>query len=163
MKQTVVVSRWTAYGLMALLVCGGLTARASDATPVKETVMLGTNAIPKSVFVDDERGKDPFFPNSTRRQHKAVVPDVAPAVGPTSLVLLGIIGPPERRVALINNQTFAAGEENRVRVPGGSSLVKCVAIRERSVIVTIQGGTEQFEIQLVERTLPIAPEGEGIQ
>jgi hypothetical protein len=163
MKQTVVLLRLTLLGLVVLPASAGLSAGAAEITPAKASLMLGTNTIPKSVFIDDARGKDPFFPQSTRRQNKAVVPTPDPTVGPTSLVLLGIIGPPERRFALINNQSFAAGEENRVRVPGGSTLVKCIEIRESSVIVTIQGGTEEFEIQLVERTLPIAPEGEGVE
>jgi len=159
-KQTVNVLRQTASGLVTVLFLVGLTARSSEPTPDKGTVTLGTNAIPQSVFLIDERGKDPFFPNSTRRQQRAVTPDSNPVIGPASLVLLGITGPSDGRLALINNQNFKVGEENRVRVPGGTSLVKCVEIRERSVVVTIQGGTEQFEIQLLERTLPIAPGGE---
>jgi hypothetical protein len=161
MIQTLVVLRRTALSLAVLCLLNLQCARAADAQPAPEPLMVGTNAIPRSVFVDDEQGRDPFFPNSTRRQHRPAIPDLPAVVGPTSLVLFGITGPPERRIALINNQTFLAGEENRVRIPGGSSIVKCEEIRERSVIVTIQGGTEQFEIHLLEQTLPIAPDVQG--
>jgi hypothetical protein len=160
-KQTVDVLNITALTLAGLVVMGFQSAGAAESRAPTATLKVGTNAIPQSVFVDDERGRDPFFPNSTRRQHKPAVPELIPTVGPASLVLRGITGPPERRIALINNQTFLAGEEAKVRVPGGSSLVKCEEIRERSVVVTIQGGTERFEIHLLERTLPIAPEGQG--
>jgi hypothetical protein len=91
-----------------------------------------------------------------------VEPIVPQTVGPASLVLLGITGTPERRIALINNQNFATGDEYRVRVPGGTTTVKCEEIRERSVIVTIQGGSERFEIHLLDRTLPIAPESQKV-
>jgi hypothetical protein len=160
-KQTVDVLKITALTLAVLVLTGLQRASAAESQVPSATLKVGTNAIPQSVFVDDERGRDPFFPNSTRRQYKPAVPEVTAAVGPASLVLLGITGPPERRIALINNQTFLAGEENKVRVPGGSSLVKCEEIRERSVVVTIQGGTERFEIHLLERTLPIAPDVQG--
>jgi hypothetical protein len=162
-KQTVDVLKITAFTLAVHVVLGLQGAGAAESRVPSATLKVGTNAIPQSVFVDDERGRDPFFPNSTRRQFKPAVPEVTPTVGPASLVLLGITGPPERRIALINNQTFRAGEENKVRVPGGSSLVKCEEIRERSVVVTIQGGTERFEIHLLERTLPIAPEVPGVE
>jgi len=160
-KQTVAVLRNTALALVVLVAACLQRAVAAEPRVPTATLKVGTNTIPQSVFVDDERGRDPFFPNSTRRQYKPAVPEVTAAVGPASLVLLGITGPPERRIALINNQTFLAGEENKVRVPGGSSLVKCEEIRERSVVVTIQGGTERFEIHLLERTLPIAPDVQG--
>jgi len=160
-KQTVDALKITAFTLTVLVVMGLQCAGAAESRVASATLKVGTNAIPQSVFVDDERGADPFFPNSTRRQYKPAVPEATPTVGPASLVLLGFTGTPERRVALINNQTFLAGEENKVRVPGGSSLVKCEEIRERSVVVTIQGGTERFEIHLLERTLPIAPDVQG--
>jgi hypothetical protein len=151
--------RRIAFGLLVALVLSGFVARSAEPASEKGTVKLGTNAIPQSVFIDDPRGKDPFFPNSTRRHQRAAVADPKPDIGPKSLVLLGITGTGDKRYALINNQNFLVGEEWRVRVPGGTSLVKCVEIREGSVVVTIQGGTEQFEIQLEDRTLPIAPGG----
>jgi hypothetical protein len=160
-KQTVNVLRRIAFGLLGSLFLGGFAAWSAQPTPDKGSVMLGTNTIPQSVFLDDARGKDPFFPNSTRRQQRAIVPDSKPVIGPASLVVLGITGTKDKPRALINNQDFLVGEEWRVKVPGGTSLVKCVEIRERSVVVTIQGGTEQFEIQYEDRTLPIAPRSGG--
>jgi hypothetical protein len=162
-KPTVAVLKETVLCLFVL--CSGMsTAAVTGAETAPATLAPRTNEIPKSVFSDDEQGRDPFFPKSTRRQLKPAGPDAPKTVGPASLVLLGIIGEPERRIALINNQSFAAGEEQSVRVPGGgSAVIKCVEIRERSVMVTIHGGTELFELEILERTLPIAPDGQGVE
>ena len=151
--------------LCLLVLCSSqLRAAEAETIPTPATPIAGTNVIRASVFVDDERGKDPFFPRSTRRQFKPAATQEPRTVGPSSLVLLGITAERERPLALINNRTFLAGEEHEVRVPGGSNTaVKCVEIRERSVMVTIQGGTEQFELQLRERTLPIAPDLRGVE
>jgi hypothetical protein len=142
-----------------MVVCEALSAAAAAGPKAPKPGPAATTNTIRSVFIDnDERGRDPFFPKSARRQAKAVEAETPKVVGPSSLVLLGITGPPDRRIALINNLSFAAGEEQAVRIPGGSnSLIKCMEIRERSVMVTIQGGTEQFELQLLDRTLPIAP------
>jgi hypothetical protein len=146
--------------LCLLVMCSSrLGAAEAETTPTSATPDAGTNVIRTSVFVDDQRGKDPFFPSSTRRQLKTTVTQEPRTVGPSSLALLALLGDRERPLALINNKTFRAGEEQEVRVPGGSNtVVKCMEIREGSVMVTIQGGTEQFELQLRERTLPIAPD-----
>lgn len=143
-------------------VCGGCVALlAADNSPVT-TNLPPAEALPaKSVFVDDPEGKDPFFPNSTRRFAKQaeVVRPVLKA-GPQSVRLGGIVGDQERPVALINNLGFMAGEERKVRVPGGREqfTLRCVEIRQNSVIVTIDGGVEQFEIHMAEFGLPLNPE-----
>ena len=61
--------------------------------------------IPKSVFVSEgDIGKDPFFPNSTRTKRRAPEDPVKKPVQQDLsqlLVLKGITGPPEKRIALI--------------------------------------------------------------
>lgn len=60
------------------------------------------------------------------------------------LRLTGLSGPENRRLALINNQTFAAGESARVKLKGGEVKLLCKEIRNRSVIVQLDGsGTTQ--------------------
>src|SRR5437016_12077662 len=74
--------------------------------------------IPKSVFVSEgDIGKDPFFPNSVRRRPKVPDDSGKPVIRDFSqlLVLKGITGPAEKRIALINNLTFAKGEEGEVK------------------------------------------------
>jgi hypothetical protein len=117
----------------------------------------------KSVFRDDPKGKDPFFPNSSRRQATEPKPRKELIVGPQSLILRGIIGPADQRIALINGRTFATGEELRVRVENGEMTVKCVEIRSASVVVQLNGGTDLHEIQLPEQILPLTSEGRGAE
>jgi protein disulfide-isomerase len=64
------------------------------------------------------------------------------------LALKGISGPPNRRLALINNETLGAGETGKVRLGKTEVKVRCEEIREDSVIVTIDGATERRELFL---------------
>jgi hypothetical protein len=135
---------------------------AADAKPVTTSQPPAEPLPARSVFVDDPEGKDPFFPNSTRRS--ATKPEAArPALkaGPQSVRLGGIVGTEERRVALINNQGFEAGEERRVRMPGANReffTLRCLEIRENSVVVTIDGNPERYEIQMAEFGISISPD-----
>jgi protein disulfide-isomerase len=66
----------------------------------------------------------------------------------TNLVLKSITGPANRRLALLNNQTLSVGES--VKVPLGERTVKvrCAEIRERSVLVQVEGEPEAREVRL---------------
>ncbi|MBC8001628.1 MAG: hypothetical protein H7X97_03475 [Opitutaceae bacterium] len=123
-----------------------------------DTLIAQTNAqaselgIPKSLF--DERlktGKDPFFPNSTRRSKTEFVPtpEVTTKVVAPQLVLKGTAGPASKRFALINNQTFAVGETQVVKFPGGQVKVTCVDIAaDDSVTIMVEGQTEKMVLRL---------------
>jgi hypothetical protein len=141
----------------------GAGLQAADAKPPATNAPPASVALPKSVFIgNDPGGRDPFFPNSARRFSKPAdkaAESAAPTVGPSVLLLRGITGPADRRIALINNRTFAAGEEGKVRASGAEFTIRCLEIRERSVIVTIEGSAERHEIQLPERSLPLSTEG----
>lgn len=66
----------------------------------------------------------------------------------TNFVLKSISGTPDRRFALLNNQTLGAGETASVMFDGGNVKVRCVEIRERSMVVQVEGEGESREIQL---------------
>ncbi|HVY69874.1 MAG TPA: hypothetical protein VHH73_08085 [Verrucomicrobiae bacterium] len=68
------------------------------------------------------------------------VPPPPPPRAPDKLLLRGFSGTKKRRFAQINDQTFLAGEEARVHVAGGTMLVRCVEIRDDSVLVKVDGG-----------------------
>src|ERR1041385_5634112 len=75
----------------------------------------------------------------------------APAGPPpryTNLVLKSISGTKERRFALLNNQTFSAGETARVKLESGDVQVHCLEIRDRSVLVTVDGQPGPREIRM---------------
>jgi hypothetical protein len=118
-----------------------------------------TNAVPtepeppKSIFVSpstSEEGRDPFFPQSARLRKSTVVAagktNPAPAV--VDLQLKGISGAANHRLAIINNRTFATGEEGEVSSNVGVVRVTCQEIKDDSVRVLLNGQ---------ERTLHLRP------
>ena len=136
--------------------------KAGDKSPVPQPFV-----VPKSEFVDDYKsGRDPFFPNSRRRnpapptpvpdpraKDKGTVAEAVPA--PTfssSLYLKGISkGLRGRRFALINNITFAPGEQYLVKTLGGTNLVRCLEIKDVSVTVQIEGSNETKNLYLPQK------------
>lgn len=142
---------------------------SADATPKKDS-KAQTNSvpkviqIPKSVFTSDPaNGKDPFFPDSTRRNPRAAKPSgdssntnlvrgpqAVPAKKPApDLVLQGLAGSKSQRLGLINGRTFAAGESGTIVITNGVSLrLKCIEIRPRSVIVQVDGEASTRELKL---------------
>ena len=72
---------------------------------------------------------------------------VAPPA-PETLALKGILWSKTRPLALINNHTFAANEEGKVRLGQSNVLIRCVAIREDSVVVQIVGSGGQQTLRL---------------
>jgi hypothetical protein len=110
--------------------------------------------MPKSVFVDDAKsGKDPFFPNSTRRVEElphvtqtSVVP-VSNAVF-SQLALKGISGTRGEPLALINTTTVGLGETAEIRCSGQIVKVVCREIRESSVLIELVGSHEVRELRL---------------
>ena len=138
--------------LAAVLAMAG---RVQAAEPARTTNEF---AFPKSVFVyNDMKGKDPFFPNRNRGGTIAVSTNTAASTGPNlaDLQLRGLAGPPERRIALINNLTFTKGEEQEVRVGNAKVKIKVLEIREKSVIILIEGQTDSKELVLPDRLLPV--------
>ena len=103
----------------------------------------------KAVFVDDPAsGKDPFFPRSIRRKRTVVEETPVPIVVPDdSLVLKGLSGTAEKRLAIINNYTFQAGEEYVLRVGTGQLKVRCLEIRDQSVLVNVNGITRELRMR----------------
>ena len=116
--------------------------------------------IPKSAFIDDIKvGKDPFFPNTARRSGKTRVVAIQsdgltqspPKNFSDQIKLKGILGSATRRLVLINNHTFAVGEQAEVKTSEGKVRVRCLEIRERSVIVALPGDTQRRELYLNEK------------
>lgn len=91
--------------------------------------------------------KETQEPDAPPRPPPAFVP-IAPAT-PTryaELALKGISGSKDRRMALINNETFMAGETAKIKIRDGRVEICCKEIREDSVLITIDG--KQMELKL---------------
>ncbi len=69
----------------------------------------------------------------------------------TSLRLAGLFIGATRRSAQINDQLFAPSEEHRIRLAEKTVLVRCVEIRNDSVIVTVDGGTNRITLWQIGR------------
>lgn len=138
-------------------------ATSGAAAGVKEVGVTNTTAdvpIPLSIF--EPTGKDPFFPNSVRLKPKTPVvavssqaPVVVERVSKSQyLTLTGISGLADKRLALINNRPFKAGETGEIRIPGGLVKVDCVEIGDKSVVIQVEGETERKELRLRETPAP---------
>jgi hypothetical protein len=108
--------------------------------------------IPQSVFDLTAKGiKDPFYPNTLRSPIPvpAATTNSVPVAALTSLVLKALSGGAGQRLALINNRTLEVGETAEVTTAGGGKIkIRCVEIKESSVLVKVDGQGEPIEIHL---------------
>jgi len=127
----------------ALFVAAGLlnTGRAATAVDVPAGAI-------KSVFNDQSGGgKDPFFPNSKRLLPKPVVSTGGTQLKPDWLVLNGFSAAPNGKLAMINGRTFAIGEESTLKHGAQSMKVKCIDIKDDSVVVEVNGSTKELKLR----------------
>lgn len=97
--------------------------------------------IQPSVFVipnTASEGRDPFFPASTRvygsnPENQTRGPSL------TELTLKSILGTPERAFAIINNHTFAPGDDEDITTKSGQRLhVQCKEIDPKAGTATVE-------------------------
>ena len=100
-----------------------------------------------------------FSANPGAEQHAARKPEpqellpfggapTHPPIRYTNLVLKNISGTPKRRFALVNDQTFAAGDTLQVKLMDSKVNVRCVEVREQSVLLAVQGESAPREVML---------------
>ena len=131
-----------ATGLFAALVM----AVPAAAAPSGQTT--ATEAAIRSAFVipsNPQEGRDPFFPDSSRPYRHAQATTQHLVADVTSLVLKGISGPSDHRLAIINNRTFAVGDEQDLVTPQGRLRVHCVEIKPDSVVVEFAGESHELK------------------
>jgi hypothetical protein len=95
----------------------------------------------RSVFVvpaSPKDGCDPFYPNSTRL-FDSMAPPAKPGDDAVSLAFRGISGSAAHPYAIINNHTFAEGDEGDVLTGQGRVHVRCIEIKRNSVLVEYGG------------------------
>src|SRR5206468_1318004 len=120
--------------------------------------------IPQSFFSTNiHEGRDPFFPDSTRRAPKpaqlANKTFAQPILNFSSYLKLTGLWPSKRRpLALINKTPIGPGEEAGVTVvvTNGQNrpethrlVVRCLEIRNQSVVISVEGesGTKELLMQ----------------
>ncbi len=126
--------------VLPLIVC--VMVLAADAAPATMAGKMETKMeTVRSVFIlpsNPKEGRDPFFPDSDRPYEIAAAAN--PQAGKTtSLVLKGFSGPLNHRLVVINNHTFAAGDEGNVITPSGRIHLRCVEIKTNSVVIETGG------------------------
>lgn len=127
-------------GLWTLIIFVAVAAARAAQLPAPA---VEPDAIPKSIFMDDVNvGKDPFFPRSTRRGPQ--IKDVPIMETIQDLLLKGVSGSATRRLAIINNKTFEVGEEGELKIQGQTVRVKCVEIKDKSVLIRINGSNREL-------------------
>jgi hypothetical protein len=102
----------------------------------------------KSIFImpaNPKQGRDPFFPDSTRPYESAVVN--SPSAALSALILKGFSGPPENRLVIINDHTFAVGDEEDITTAVGKIRVRCIAIKDNSAVIEAGGQREELTFQ----------------
>jgi hypothetical protein len=125
----------------------GFAAKAPDSDARATVATARPRAIPESVF-DYRAGKDPFFPN------RVVTPVPVPEPAKREIMVLkGITGTPDRRLALINDRTFTKGEVGEIKSGTNEFKIRVIDIKDRSVTIERAGQTN--ELPLVENLLPL--------
>lgn len=124
---------------VVLAITWTVSALGASNTPPAKSTKPDTN---RSVFVmpaSPADGRDPFFPDSIR-PYEAAMAGTKQKVDEISLLeFKGLSGPMEKRLAIINNHTFAAGDDEYVLTTQGRVHIHCVEIRANSVIIELSG------------------------
>jgi len=124
--------------LAVLLSIGCAAVLAVNAAPTTRSDETGT---PRSAFAlpsTSKEGRDPFFPDSTRPYETVAVANPR-ATDITALVLRGFSGSMGQRLVIINNHTFATGDEGDVITPLGRIHLSCIEIKTNSVVIEVGG------------------------
>jgi len=132
---------------LSLLLAVGVSVSWAAGGPVENKISTGVGAI-QSVFIlpsNPKDGRDPFFPDSTRTPELAQ--PASHTVEVSSLKVPGISGTPGHLLAIINNHTFAVGEEGDVKTGSGLVHIRCLEIQNNAVVVEINGQPHRINVE----------------
>jgi len=132
---------------LGVILFGGMKM-AAFASETGKVALTNTPAIDTNTYrsVFESKGRDPFFPNSSRQALQANADGGdQPAV---VLVLKGVSGSANHRLAIINDRTFAAGDEDEVLTAAGRIRLRCVEIHDADAVVEINGNPQKVDLRL---------------
>src|SRR5438477_179590 len=124
--------------LNSMLCLGPLLAGAGESTWLSDLPKAQAKAKAEGkIVLMDFTGSEPAVSGiSTAKPAPA---PAAPVAKPVELKLKGISGAATRRFALINSQTVTVGEEFRIKLAGGVTRVRCLEIKDKSVVISLNG------------------------
>jgi len=149
---TIFLSRnlaWLAVLFAAVWPVAAAPLVQTNDTQVQTNLNL-TQVVPRSVFnqpTTPKEGCDPFFPTSVRPYASSVIPN-APTTDFSSLSMQGISGAPDHRLVIINNVTFAVGDEAEVFTPQGRIRIRCLIISDDSAVIEAAGQRQVLRYKL---------------
>jgi TPR repeat protein len=80
--------------------------------------------------------------------HQTTQEELPPPQYLNQIVLKGIAGSNNRRLAIINGQTFEKGETGKIRIGQKFISLKCVDIQQTSVVIMVEGMNQPTEIRI---------------
>lgn len=101
----------------------------------------------RSVFVmptNLREGRDPFYPESLRPFEDAVATKHAVDINAFSVKGISIVR--GRAMAIINNHTFAVGDEGDVLTASGRVHLRCAEIRANTVVIEANGSKHELTL-----------------
>lgn len=135
----------TSSSILPLLALA-LTCTFAGKVQAENKASTGVGTI-HSVFIQPNNpkdGRDPFFPETTRTMD--MTPAAVHTVEISSLKVPGISGPPGHLLAIINNHTFAVGDEGDVLTPAGRVNLRCLEINPSYVLVLVNGQVHRISL-----------------
>jgi hypothetical protein len=112
------------------------TAKTAPAKPVPA----------RSVFImpsSPREGRDPFFPESTRPFEELQQQTNSPV---KALAVKGLSWEHGRAMVIINNHTFAIGDEGDVLTTGGRVHLRLAEIHKDAVVIEVNGSRRELKI-----------------
>jgi len=127
--------------LLIALAGAGAPALFGDApkpAPAKPAPAHSVFAMPTSA----REGRDPFFPESTRPYEDAVV--AKRTVDANAFAVKGISYEHGHAMVIINNHTFAVGDEGDVLTANGRTHIRLVEIKRDVVVIEVNGSRREI-------------------
>lgn len=124
-------------------IIGTANAKADNKTVVNTNTLSSLFIVPGNI----KEGRDPFFPESTRAYEAVMAASQTNRTSEvTSLKVPGISGETGHLLAIINNHTFATGDEGDVLTPTGRVHLHCIEIQPTYVVVEVNGQRHRIKL-----------------
>ena len=124
-------------------------AAAGAPAVLGEPPKAAANPAPRSVFVmptSPHEGRDPFFPQSSRPYEDATPAKPTQAPVGNFFTVKGLSIENGHTMVIINNHTFAVGDEDDVMTPGGRVHLRLIEIRDDVVEIEADGTRRELSI-----------------